>query len=132
MVNTGFIPNTARGFIHVSGSKSKPVAEPVAILEITRTPVIATSLSRRLESESEELNSASERHSQSNNHFSSIAFEAKLMSSDLGLSASGMFSSHGFNLSVTFELLIWRWNVGEYGQSKWRGPASELLDKNPR
>lgn len=102
------------------------------MLTITRTPVTATSPSRRLESESEESNSASEQRSQSNNHFSTIAFEAKLMSSDLGLSASGMFGSHGFNLSVTFELLIWRWNVGECGQSKWRGPASDLVDENPR
>lgn len=54
------------------------------------------------------------------------------MSSDLGLTTGGMFSSHGFNLSVTFEHLIWRWNVGECGQSKWRGLASELLNKNPQ
>lgn len=54
--NTSFLPNSSSGFIHVSVSKSKHVAEPAAILEITRTPVIATSVSRCLESQSEELN----------------------------------------------------------------------------
>lgn len=50
------------------------------------------------------------------------------MSSDLGLTTGGMFSSHGFNLSVTFEHLIWRWNVGKCGQSKWRGLVTKLSE----
>lgn len=50
------------------------------------------------------------------------------MSSDLGLTTGGMFSSHGFNLSVTFEHLIWRWNVAECGQSKWRGLVTKLSE----
>lgn len=53
------------------------------------------------------------------------------MSSDLGLTTGGMFSSHGFNLSVTFEHLIWRWNVSECGPSKWRGLVTKLSELEP-